>query len=89
VVRVTFTKALERFVHCPPQDVEGATLREVLDQAFAANPKVKGYILDEQGAVRYHVAIFVDGQPVKDRANLTDPTAPGGEVYVMQALSGG
>jgi hypothetical protein len=86
---VCFTKALERFVPCPAQEVEGATLCEVLDRAFEALPRVRGYILDERGAVRYHVAIFVDGQPVKDRAHLSDPVTPGGEVYVMQALSGG
>ena len=89
MVRVSFTKALERFVPCPAQNVEGATLREALDQAFQALPRVRGYILDEQGAVRYHVAIFVDGQPVQDRKHLSDSVAPNGEIYVMQALSGG
>ena len=35
------------------------------------------------------MAVFVDGELIKDRVRLTDPVAADGEVYVMQALSGG
>jgi hypothetical protein len=69
--------------------VEGETLRDVLDESFARNPRLRGYILDEHGAVRHHVAIFVDGQLVRDRIHLTDLVSPRSEIYVMQALSGG
>jgi sulfur-carrier protein len=89
MTRVVFTKALERFVPCPPQEVEGATVREALDQAFEVNPRLRGYILDEHGEVRHHVTVFVDGQGIRDRVHLTDPIQPGTEIYVMQALSGG
>jgi hypothetical protein len=89
MVHVAFTSQLARLVPCPPQDVEGSTLRDALDEAFARNPRLRGYILDERGVVRHHVAIFVDGQLVRDRIHLSDPLAPGSEVYVMQALSGG
>ena len=46
-------------------------------------------VLDEQGAVRHHVAIFVDGQAIRDKRDLAVPLAPAAEVYIMQALSGG
>jgi hypothetical protein len=39
--------------------------------------------------VRHHIAIFVDGQLLRDRIHLTDAVSPSSEVYVMQALSGG
>lgn len=87
--RVSFTRNLERHVPCPPREVAGATVREALDAVFAENPALRGYVLDEHGAVRRHVAVFVDGAHVKDRRSLSDPVGPASEVYVMQALSGG
>ena len=86
---VVFTQNLQRHVECPPTTAEGATVREVLDAVFAENPRARGYVLDEQGELRVHMVIFVDGQQVRDRKGLTDAVAPDGEVYVMQALSGG
>jgi hypothetical protein len=46
-------------------------------------------VLDEQGALRQHVAVYVDGRLVKDRSGLTDSVGPHDEIYVFQALSGG
>lgn len=87
--QVTFTSALERHLSCPPQKVAGATVREVLDQAFAANPGVRAYVLDEQGALRKHMTVFVDGEAARDRTGLSDAVKPDSQIYVMQALSGG
>ena len=86
---VHFTDALQRHVPCPPTEAPGRTVREVLDGVFAANPRVRGYVLDEQQALRKHMAIFLDGRLISDRVGLSDPVEPGSEVYVMQALSGG
>ncbi len=70
---VTFTENIQRHVSCPPQKVEGATVREVLDAVFANNPKARGYVLDEHGALRKHMIIFINGEGVRDRAGLSDP----------------
>jgi hypothetical protein len=87
--RVTFTPNLQRHVACPPADAAGATVREVLESVFAANPRARGYVLDDQGELRTNMAVFVDGRQVADRRGLADPVAPDGEICVMQALSGG
>jgi molybdopterin converting factor small subunit len=89
MARVTFTQNLQRHVACPETTVSGRTVREVLDAVFAANPKARGYVLDEHGELRRHMTIFVDGELVRDRVALSDEVSDGGEVYVMQALSGG
>jgi hypothetical protein len=86
---VTFTDTLQRHVACPPQQVEAATLREALDRVFAKHPRARSYVLDERGAVRKHMVIFIGGRQAKDRDGLTDPVEQGSEIYVMQALSGG
>ncbi len=86
---VVFTQNLRRHVECPTETVGGATVRAVLEAVFAANPRLRGYVLDDQGTMRHHMMVFVDGEPITDRAQLSDPVRPASEVYVMQALSGG
>lgn len=87
--QVAFTQNLQRHVACERISVPGATLREVLDAVFDAYPQVRGYVLDDQGAVRRHMVIFIDGAQSRDRKALSDPVPENGEIYIMQALSGG
>ena len=89
MARVSFTPALQRFLAAPPVEVEGATLGEALGAVFAARPELRGYVLDDQGALRRHVAVYVNGAPARDRAGLADPVGRGDEIHVFQALSGG
>jgi molybdopterin synthase sulfur carrier subunit len=89
MVRVSFTPNLQRHVECPTTEVEAATVADALDVVFRGNPRLRGYILDDQGEVRKHVALFIDGRLIADRIRLTDAVPSGGEIFVMQALSGG
>ena len=86
---VVFTPNLRRHVECPTEEVAGSTVRAVLDQVFANNPRLRTYVLDDQGALRHHMGVFVDGEQIADRENLSDAVRPTSEIYVMQALSGG
>jgi len=89
MVRVVFAPVLQRHVESPPLDVPGSTVRGVLDAAFAINPRARGYVLDDQGALRKHMLIFIDGVRISDRVKLTDAVKPDSQIYVMQSLSGG
>jgi len=89
MARVTFTQNIQRHVACPPADVPGRTVREVLDTIFQRHERARGYVLDERGEVRRHMIVFVDGKAVSDRRGLSDPVGPASEIYIMQALSGG
>jgi hypothetical protein len=62
---------------------------DVLDAVGAEYPLLKPYVLDEQGRVRKHVAIFVNGELKRGQSALDLTLAPDAEIYVMQALSGG
>ena len=87
--RVVFTPNLQRHLSCPPRAVEGCIVATALQAVFADNPTLRGYVLDDQGRLRQHVAIFVDGRQIGDRVHLTDPVREDSEVFVVQALSGG
>ncbi len=70
-------------------EFDGSRLDDVLERLFARHPGLRGYVLDEHGTVRHHVAIFVDGDAIRDKTDLTQALGEHAEVYVMQALSGG
>jgi sulfur carrier protein ThiS len=89
VARVSFAKAIQRHAACPAADIAGDTLRRVLDGYFDVHPAARTYVLDERGAVRKHVAVFVNDTLVLDREQLSDPIAAGDRVAIFQALSGG
>jgi hypothetical protein len=89
MAKVTFTENLQRHVLCPPVEARGQTVREVLEAALADNERALGYVLDDQKALRKHMAIFVNGRQVRDRVNLSDAVGDDDQVFVMQALSGG
>ena len=86
---VSFTPALQRFLPAPSARVEGGTVAIALGAVFTLRPVLRGYVLDDQGALRRHVAVYVNGEPVRDRERLADPVGPQDEIYVFQALSGG
>ncbi|HEX6442532.1 MAG TPA: MoaD/ThiS family protein [Stellaceae bacterium] len=86
---VSFTSALRRFLDAPPAEVEADTVGAALAAVFAARPQLRGYVLDDQGAVRRHVAVYINGAAVRDRQKLSDPVGPRDEIYVFQALTGG
>lgn len=89
MAKVSFARAVQRHVPCPPAEVSGDTVGAVLAGYFAEHPAVRSYVLDERGAVRKHIAVFVGDALVTDRVALSDPVAAGDEVSVFQALSGG
>jgi hypothetical protein len=74
----------------PRLRVVGNSLRAALDAAFAQQPGLRGYVLDEHGALRHHVAVFIDGQALRDKTDLAATAlADDAEIYLLQALSGG
>jgi molybdopterin synthase sulfur carrier subunit len=89
MIQLSFGNALQRHVDAPPLAVEASTVAEALEHAFARQPRLRGYLLDDQGALRKHMALFVNGTPISDRKTFRDPLPDGSEVMVIQALSGG
>jgi hypothetical protein len=61
----------------------------VLNNYFRENERARGYVLDEQGKIRQHMVVFIDGEMVRDRDKLSDPVQPASVIDVIQSLSGG
>lgn len=89
VPRVCFTSNLRRHVDCPEQTVDARNVAEALEAVFAQRPKLRGYILDDQGSLHRHMVILVNGVAIRDRERLQLPVEADDEIYIVQALSGG
>jgi molybdopterin converting factor small subunit len=63
----------------------GETVAAVLEALFAACPGLRDRVLDELGALRRHVNVFVGAE----RARLEDRVPAGAEVAILPAVSGG
>ena len=88
---ISLTAHLRRFVETPDDacEVPGATVSDALAAFFKTWPSLRSYVLEDSGALRKHVTIFVDGTAIRDRHTLSDPVSPRGEIFIAQALSGG
>jgi molybdopterin synthase sulfur carrier subunit len=87
--RIAFTGHLRRYLDLSEIEVPGATVCEALEHVFERQPKLRAYVLDEQGHLRQHVSVYVGGTQIADRERLSDAVGARDEIYVLQALSGG
>ena len=86
---VYFTENLKRHINCDSQQVNAKTVKQALDVVFSGNEVLRSYVLDDQGRLRQHMLISIDGELISDRVRLTDAIGESSEIYIIQALSGG
>lgn len=89
MIKISFTPNLSRHIATPEAELNGDTVASVLAEYFEHNPQVQTYLLDDQGALREHVLIFVVQELIKDRNGMSDKLGQDSEIFVVQALSGG
>lgn len=82
-----FAASIQRHIAMPERDVTAHSVDEALAAAFADEPRLRGYILDDQGGLRRHLRVFVDGKPMRDRRHLSDPVGADSRIYVVDRKS--
>lgn len=89
MARIAFTRHLEAVGPAEPIACAGATVGDLIEAVSADYPRLKNYVLDDQGRIRKHIAVFIDGAMIPRQSALAHAVGEGTEVYVFQALSGG
>jgi sulfur-carrier protein len=64
---------------------DGATVVEALVALERAHPPLRGWILDEQGCIREHIQIFVNGTRGEDMTAIGETD----RIHVLPAITGG
>ena len=87
MVVVTLPVALLRLFPGAPRrvELEAGSVEEAIAALEARWPGMRDRLCDSTPALRRHLNVFVDGE----KARLATPLAPGSEVFVMTAISGG
>jgi molybdopterin synthase sulfur carrier subunit len=68
---------------------EGGSLAEVLDALEAAHPGIRTRVLDDDGAIRRFVNVYVDDDDVRFAEGLATPTPEGTSISIIPAVAGG
>ncbi|NYG54838.1 MoaD/ThiS family protein [Nocardioides perillae] len=68
---------------------EGATLAELLDCLEADHPGIRARVLDDTGALRRFVNVYVGNEDVRFLDDLATPTPDGAQVSIIPAVAGG
>lgn len=89
MITVEFAASIQRHKSVGVQHLPAGTLAEALQGACAAREGLRHYILDDQGAVRKHVAVFVNQTMHTSREDLSRVLQSGDKVLVIQCLTGG
>ena len=69
--------------------VSAPTVRGALARLQELHPRLYRSVCDETGAVRRHVNLYVNTDHIRDLAGLDTALAPGDEVSILPAVSGG
>ena len=87
---VSFSPNIRSHVDVDTCEVTGAaTVKEALESVFLEHQRLRSYLFQDDGSVRKHIALIVNGKPIDDRDTLSDSISEEDEIFVMQALSGG
>lgn len=90
MVTVRITHALKKFFpNLRTLEIQAGTVKELISAIEGEYPGIGSYLIDEHGACRKHVNIFIGEEMIIDRASLSDALNIGDEVFIYQALSGG
>jgi molybdopterin synthase sulfur carrier subunit len=68
---------------------DGATLAAVIDSLESSFPGIKSRVVDEQGALRRFVNIYVAEEDVRFANGLDTPTPEGTQISIIPAVAGG
>ena len=66
-------------------ELEGTTVADVLKALEREHPGTRGWILDERGAIREHINVFVNKEYGREDTSVT----PSDRLHVIPAISGG
>ena len=68
---------------------DGAKLSEILDSLDVNHPGIRGRILDESGALRRFVNVYVGDDDVRFIGGLDAEVADGARISIIPAVAGG
>lgn len=89
MVKVVLTANLQKYFPESKFETEANSLKDLLRKMDERRPLFSTYIIEDNGSIRKHVNIFIDGEVLSDKSHTDVQLKSGSQVHIMQALSGG
>ena len=90
MARVEFTSLLQRFFpDLKSEEIEVNNVKELLTELDKKYEGISSYLTQGNTGLRQHVNIFINGNMIEDRVNLSDQISTNDTINIIQALSGG
>ncbi|GAD81459.1 MoaD/ThiS family protein [Nocardia asteroides] len=70
-------------------DIEGPTLRDVLDTLRTRSPALERRLRDERGTLRRYVNFYIDGDECRTLDGVDTPLSATTELMIIPAVAGG
>ncbi|MEO8108265.1 MAG: MoaD/ThiS family protein [Actinomycetes bacterium] len=68
---------------------EGGSLTQVIDALEVAHPGLRARVLDDDGAIRRFVNVYVNDDDVRFAEGLATATPDGSSISIIPAVAGG
>ena len=69
--------------------VNGKTIKEVLNELFTAHPDIKNHLIEENGTLRNFVNIFVNNEDIRHSGGLDSKVSDNSDVRIIPSIAGG
>jgi molybdopterin converting factor small subunit len=86
MIRVAIPSQLRSYTQAAEVEARGETIAAAFDDLDARFPGLRFRVVDEQGRIRKHMHVFLNGRMARD---IALPTKAGDELIIVGALSGG
>ena len=70
-------------------DVNGKSVKEVLDELFSKYPDIKNHLMEDDGNLRNFVNIFINGENIRQKEGLSTQVDDGSDVRIIPSIAGG
>jgi sulfur-carrier protein len=70
-------------------EVDGKTVKDVLDELYARHGELRERLSDEDGSLRRFVNVYVAGEDIRFLDGLQTPVTDGSELTILPAVAGG
>jgi molybdopterin converting factor small subunit len=69
--------------------VDGSTIAEVIERLEADHPGMRERLLDDSGALRRFVNVYLEDEDVRFLDGITTPVPDGARLSIIPAVAGG
>lgn len=70
-------------------EVNGSSIREIIDDLESKHAGIKGRLCDENGEIRRFINVYLNDEDIRFMKNQDTPVKDGDKISIVPAIAGG